>query len=246
MVMKALPVGSAAFWDWTGQGRVWEGGEVPLKLSLRDHVSVFAICSMGGLLPEKKKERNEGKRQRYRKRERNHHHHHHHQYGRQSISRDMMRSTLNDILRNPPPRESQGRNAFLNPDFLSTFWHWLQGARPVGMNLKGQEQLPQGICRCPRAGWVPRLWEAGSLLTGLSKWRAQVSGQMPSSPCLTEGRVGVGRSWYEIAVHARAWRNGKVSSDLKGKKKPRGGRVAGGIRKGAFLWRGGGARKKSR
>lgn len=157
-----------------------------------------------------------------------------------------MQSTLNDILRNPPPRESQGRNAFLHPDFLSTFWHWLQAARPVGMSLKGQEQLPQGICRCPTAGWVPRLWEAGSLLTGLSQWRAQVLGQMPSSPCLTEGRVGVGRSWYEIAVHARAWRNGKVSSDLKGKKKPRGWQSGGRDQKRRIFVAGGGARKKSR
>lgn len=53
--MKALPVGGTAFGERprTGLG----GGEVPLKLSLRDHVSVFAIRSMGGLLPEKRGEK---------------------------------------------------------------------------------------------------------------------------------------------------------------------------------------------
>lgn len=61
MGMKALPVGGTAFGERprTGLG----GGEVPLKLSLRDHVSVFAIRSMGGLLPEKRG-KNEGQRQR--------------------------------------------------------------------------------------------------------------------------------------------------------------------------------------
>lgn len=180
-------LGLGSRWEWklcpwaaplseTGQGRVWEGGEVPLKLSLRDHVSVFAICSMGGLLPEKRKKKWRDRDNR--KRERNYHHHH--QHGWQGISRNVMQSTLHDILRNPSLGESQGRNSFLHPDFFSTFWHLLQDARPVGMRAwKGRSNFPEDL-QVPMVGWVPCL-RLGPCSLEPSQWRAQVSGQMPAA-----------------------------------------------------------------
>lgn len=83
-------------------------------------------------------------------------HHHHHQYGPQGISRDVMQSRWNDILRNPSPRESQGRNASLSPDFLRTSWHWLQEARPVRTTAwKGRSNFPGGLQVPPQAGSLP-------------------------------------------------------------------------------------------
>lgn len=49
------------------------------------------------------------------------------------ISRDMIQSTLNDILRNPSPpqKKSHGRSVFLNPDFVNTLWHCYYRMRSI-------------------------------------------------------------------------------------------------------------------
>lgn len=71
---------------------------------------------------DRRKERNMGRqRETETERERDHHH-----YGQKDASRDMMQSTLNDILRNPSPspqkKNHKGKNIFLNPDFINTWW----------------------------------------------------------------------------------------------------------------------------
>lgn len=42
-----------------------------------------------------------------------------HHYGQKDVSPDLMQSTLNDILRNPPPKNTK-KIVFLNPDFITT------------------------------------------------------------------------------------------------------------------------------
>lgn len=160
----------AALLSETGQGWAWKGGEVPMKLSLRDHVSVFAIYSMGGLLPEKKK------RKKWRKET---------EIYREKppppppppvwMARYFQRQDAKYIKwhsQKPPtrPRESQGRNAFLNPDFLSTSWHWLQDARPVGMRAARAGATSPGDLQVPLGGLsATPLRGGGPLLTGLSQ-----------------------------------------------------------------------------
>lgn len=250
-------LGLGSRWEWklcpraaplseTGQERPGKGGGVPLKLSLRDHVSVFTICSMGGLLPEKKK----GKKKTRRKEteiietERETtttttNHHHHHQYGPQGISRDVMQSRWNAILRNPSPRESQGRNASLSPDFLRTSWHWLQEARPVRTTAwKGRSNFPGGL-QVPvgELSATPRL---GPCPLGPSEWRARVRGQMPGSPRLTEGQAGGEKPVLNsCSCQGVKKRESEFRPQRKGKALEMGmGRAVGGIRKGAFVWQG--------
>lgn len=132
-----------------------------------------------------------------------------------------MQSTWNDILRNPSPRESQGRNVFLNPDFLSTFWHCLQDIRPGGVRVwKGRSSFP-GALQVPVGGLGPCSLQ-------LPERRAQVWGQMPSSPRLT-GAGGAGERLVLNSCSCQGVKKRKSEFRPQRKEKASGmGRVAGG------------------
>lgn len=186
----------AALLSETGQGWAWEGGEVPMKLSLRDHASVFAICSMGGLLPEKKK------RKKWRKET---------EIYREKppppppppvwTSRYFQRQDAKYIKwhsQNPPPAPENPKGEMLFLTQISRYFPTLTTrCKACGdEGCKGRSNFPRGF-----AGALGRAeCHASERWGSLAHWTVPVEGTGvgadASSPRLPEGRVGMGRSWY--------------------------------------------------
>lgn len=121
------------------------------------------------------------------------------------------------------PQKTQRKNVFLNPDFITTSWHgscrtqstWGQGLKSEGPTSWDGLHIP--------GGWLNTM--ALESLAPSHAHRLRRRARSGSAPCLTAGGRAGGLGGEKLTLsdcHARAWRNRKVSSNLKGKKKPLG------------------------